>query len=55
MLAQALDDALGEPERLRRMGDNSRAIVEREFSWTEVVGRQLGLYEELLSSALAAR
>ena len=49
-LAGALDEALGDRNRLSVMGRESRAIVEREFDWTAVVAQLLGLYSKVLSS-----
>ncbi len=50
-LASAVQDALSDRGRLTRMGAESRALVEREFSWAAVVERQLALYDELLASS----
>lgn len=49
-LAAAVGDALGDRDRLRAMGDQSRLIVEREFSWTVATDRLLALYAELGAS-----
>ena len=48
-LAEALEEALADRERLRTMGEEGRAIVEQEFSWTAVVGRLLDLYLNVLT------
>jgi glycosyltransferase involved in cell wall biosynthesis len=48
-LARAIDDALSRRDRLVVMGAESRAIVEREFSWSAVLGRLFDLYDEVLS------
>jgi glycosyltransferase involved in cell wall biosynthesis len=48
-LAAAILDAATQPARLTAMGEISRAIVEREFSWTSLVERHIALYERLLS------
>ena len=45
-LARALEDALGSRDRLRAMGEQSRAIVEREFAWEGIILRVLALYED---------
>jgi glycogen(starch) synthase len=47
-LAGAIREAISEPSRLPRMGAESRAIVEREFSWASAADRLLDLYGELL-------
>jgi glycogen(starch) synthase len=48
-LAAALSGALANAARLRAMGVESRAIVEREFSWAAAGAATLRLYEELMS------
>lgn len=48
-LQQALREALAARERWPAMGDASRAIVEREFAWSRVIGRWLDLYREVLT------
>jgi glycosyltransferase involved in cell wall biosynthesis len=48
-LAAALSGALSVPNRLRTMGEESRRIVESEFTWPIVVGRHLELYRELVA------
>lgn len=48
-LARAIADALTDRDRLRTMGEGSRAIVEREFAWTSVVVRLLDLYDQVLA------
>ena len=48
-LAAALSGALAVPDRLRAMGEESRRIVESEFTWPIVVGRHLEMYRELLA------
>jgi glycogen(starch) synthase len=50
-LAAAIADALSDSQRLARMGDASRALVEREFSWDVVITRVLALYEEVLAGS----
>jgi glycogen(starch) synthase len=47
-LAGAIREALADRARLVRMGAESRAIVERDFSWSVATDRLLALYEELL-------
>lgn len=54
-LACALKEALGDRARLDAMGQHSRTIVEREFAWDAVADRTLALYDEVLSSSVAAR
>lgn len=46
-LAASIRDALGNPERLPAMGEESRAIVERDFSWQAVTDTLLALYAEM--------
>jgi glycosyltransferase involved in cell wall biosynthesis len=36
------------------MGEESRAMVEREFSWTVAIDRQIDLYEELIGGRAVA-
>jgi glycosyltransferase involved in cell wall biosynthesis len=48
-LAAAIGEALSDPARLGVMGAESRAIVEREFSWRAATDRLLDVYEELLT------
>jgi glycosyltransferase involved in cell wall biosynthesis len=50
-LATAIGEALRGPETLHEMGEQSRAIVEREFSWEVVTDRLLALFYELLEPA----
>jgi glycosyltransferase involved in cell wall biosynthesis len=47
-LAHAIREALSDRPRLWAMGIESRAIVEREFSWTVALDRLMDLYAELL-------
>jgi glycosyltransferase involved in cell wall biosynthesis len=49
-LAEAIGEAARAGQRLAVMGDRGREIVEREFSWTELARKQIGIYRELLSS-----
>lgn len=46
-LASAIDEAAAEWSALLPMGQASRRIVERDFSWTVLADRYLALYEEL--------
>ncbi|ODS55737.1 MAG: hypothetical protein ABS36_09055 [Acidobacteria bacterium SCN 69-37] len=48
-LAEALIATADAGERLRTMGDDSRAIVEREFAWTVIVKRQIAVYDALVA------
>jgi len=50
-LAAALQEAATNPGLLTAMGEQSRAIVEREFAWGVLVDRQLALYDELTRTA----
>lgn len=47
-LASAVGEAVAHARGLPAMGDASRLIVEREFSWTTIVERQIDVYEKLL-------
>jgi glycogen synthase len=47
-LAAAISGALAHREQLRAMGEEARAIVEREFSWRAAGAATLRLYRELL-------
>jgi len=49
-LAHAVEEAASQPSLLADMGARSRAIVEREFSWSVLVGRQIALYETLVAA-----
>ena len=48
-LADAIREALSDSQRLTHMGAEGREIVEREFSWSVVVDRLLGVYDDLLA------
>lgn len=48
-LAAAISGALEDRDRLTTMGNEGRAVVEREFSWTSAVGETIRLYRRLLS------
>ncbi|MCC7010387.1 MAG: glycosyltransferase family 4 protein [Acidobacteria bacterium] len=54
-LAAAIEEAAASTARLIDMGARSREIVERDFSWTVLVDRQIALYEELLERRLHQR
>jgi glycogen(starch) synthase len=54
-LAAAIIDAVSDAERLAAYGRAGRAIVERDFAWPALVGRQLALYEALLDQRKSAR
>jgi glycosyltransferase involved in cell wall biosynthesis len=47
-LAAAISGALGDRDRLARLGAAGRTIVEREFSWEAAGAATLGMYDELL-------
>jgi len=47
-LAGAIADALDHPERWPRLGENARALVEREFSWDVNAERTIALYRQLV-------
>jgi glycogen synthase len=46
-LARALEEALGHPDRLRYMGEESRRTVESDFAWDVVATQLLALYGEV--------
>jgi glycogen(starch) synthase len=48
-LAAAIRKAVSAPTMLTRMGAESRAIVEREFSWSVATDRLLEIYKALLN------
>jgi glycogen(starch) synthase len=50
-IADALRNALAARAHWREMGVASRAIVEREFSWSVILDRLLELFERLLQDA----
>ena len=52
-LAAAISGALEDRQRLARMGDAGRQIVEREFSWTSAADLTLSLYSDLLARGSA--
>jgi len=47
-LAAAISGALADPQRLARMGEAGRRIVEEQFSWTVAVRDTIALYQRLL-------
>ena len=47
-LARAIEEAGAERASFAAMGATSREIVEREFSWSVLIERQIDLYKELL-------
>jgi len=49
-LAEAVNDLLRSPEKLERMGRESRKRVEQEFSWESVARQTIRFYTELTSS-----
>jgi glycosyltransferase involved in cell wall biosynthesis len=49
-LADALREALADRARLAAMGAESRAIVERSFSWDGVTDQVIALYRDLLAA-----
>jgi glycosyltransferase involved in cell wall biosynthesis len=50
-LTAALSGALSDRQRLRAMGTEGRAIVEREFSWRTAGAATVRLYEDLVYNA----
>lgn len=52
-LALAIGEALAHRDRLNAMGQEGRALVEREFAWEAVVVRLLDLYDEVLTGRLS--
>jgi glycosyltransferase involved in cell wall biosynthesis len=54
-LMRAIEQALADRNRLIQMGREGRAIVEREFSWKAITDRVIALYDEILTTSLAAR
>ena len=53
-LRRALEDALSDVSRLKRMGMESRRIVSEQFSWQTVINRLLEVYAELLPDRVLA-
>jgi starch synthase len=47
-LAAALNEALADPERLRRFGEAGRRRAEDHFSWTSIGARTLDVYRAVL-------
>ncbi len=54
-LAAAIGEAAADSGRLASMGAESRAIVERDFSWPVLAEKQMAVYEELIAARAAAR
>ncbi len=54
-MADALDELLREPERLRAMGARGRALMLRDYSWEVVAGRLAGVYARALRDCQNAR
>ena len=52
-LTTAINEAVAAMPHLTAMGAASREIVEREFSWTVLIDRQLAIYDELLRARTA--
>lgn len=48
-IAEAIRSLLDDPEKARRMGENGRRAVEREFNWGVEEKKLLALYEALLA------
>jgi glycosyltransferase involved in cell wall biosynthesis len=48
-LAQALLDVLGDPERAAALGAEGRRFAEQELALERMIGRLVGLYEELVA------
>jgi glycogen synthase len=51
-LGRAVAEALSDTSRLAAMGRESRALVEREFSWQTAIERLLDVYGELLHTSV---
>ena len=47
-LAAALNDAVSDPERARRMGEAGRRRAQEHFSWPAIAGRTLEIYRSLV-------
>lgn len=54
-LADAIQKLAENPEMRRRMGDNARALVEREFSEERVIAETQALYHDLAARAAGRR
>lgn len=48
-IAEAVQYLLDHPVEARRMGENGRKAVEKEFNWSVEEKKLLALYEEILS------
>jgi len=53
-LAAAIETAAASPAALAGMGAESRTIVERDFAWPVLVGKQIAVYREMLEEGLEA-
>ena len=53
-LADAITDAVSDRRRLTEMGTESRAIVERDFSWQVIVQRQIAVYHDVIRGGPSA-
>jgi glycosyltransferase involved in cell wall biosynthesis len=54
-LAAALRQVADSPDAARTLGEAGRLHVEREFSWTAIINRLMGVYEEVVRSRGARR
>ncbi|MFQ5599028.1 MAG: glycosyltransferase family 4 protein [Candidatus Krumholzibacteriia bacterium] len=54
-LARRLDDVLADPERARRLGEEGRRSILRDFTWTRVGEKLEACYENLLRGRHAAK
>jgi glycosyltransferase involved in cell wall biosynthesis len=52
-LSSAIEEAALQARLLPQMGERSREIVERTFSWPVLADRQIAVYEELLGQAVS--
>jgi glycosyltransferase involved in cell wall biosynthesis len=48
-IAHALESLLAQPAELERLSPLWRAFVEREYSWSALVGRYIALYRQTLA------
>ena len=49
VMADALVDLLGQPDRLRAMGQAGRALVAAKYSWEAITDRLLAVYERAIA------
>ena len=47
-IAQQLEAVLSSPEEARKMGENGKALVQREFTWPKCAERTLAAYEAIV-------